>query len=95
MCEVLLDDGLISYIELEDLKEVLYELLQPRLEAYYSRCMDEVAQSKGVLTSNLMKYRKCKTIANTLEKCSKVVATIDKQFKKTEKQWEDPDFGPS
>lgn len=95
MCEVLLDDGLVSYIELEDLKEVLYELLQPRLDAYYTRCMDEVTQSKGVLTSNLMKYRKCKTIANTLEKCSKVVATIDKQFKKSERPWEDPDFGPN
>lgn len=56
--------------------------------------MDEVTASKGVLTSNLMKYRKCKTIANTLEKCSKIIASIDKQFKKQEKIWEDPDFGP-
>jgi|JI61114C2RNA_FD_contig_61_93299_length_2042_multi_2_in_0_out_0_3 hypothetical protein len=57
--------------------------------------MDEVTQSKGVLTSSLMKYRKCKTIASTLEKCSKIIAAADKQFKKNEKHWEDPDFGPN
>jgi hypothetical protein len=85
----------VSYIELEDLKEVLYELLQPRLDVLYTKCMDDVTQSKGIISSNLLKYRKSKTIANNFEKCSKLLTAIDKQFKKSERLWEDTDFGPN
>lgn len=94
MTEVLLDSGLIKYIELEEIKDTLYELMLPRLDQLYTKCLGEITQSKGVINSNLLKYRKCKTIVNTLEKCSRMLGTYDKQFKKSEKLWEDPDFGP-
>lgn len=39
MCETLLDSGLINYIELEEIKETLHELLLPRLDQLYTKCL--------------------------------------------------------
>ena len=58
------------------------------------KCEKELAQSKGIINTGFLKYRRCKTIIKTQENLTRYLNTIEKQKKKAFK-WEDSDFGPN
>ena len=52
-----------------------------------------MTQSHGIVNSNFLKYKKCKSILRSTENLTRVQNMIEKQKKKSG-PWVDPDFGP-
>lgn len=91
---MLFNGGYADYSAAETLATELLELLTERLEQLKKNIEKQLAHSKGLISSNFLKYKTCKTILRTDESLKLTVNIIQKQMKKTEK-WIDADFGPN
>lgn len=75
MKELLLENDMVEYNTLEEIQEVLYEQLSPKVDELYKQCSTELTQAKGVVTTNMLKYRKGKTILPSKDRCTKYLNT--------------------
>lgn len=86
--ETLFNCGFADYSVAETLAPELLPLMLEKIEQIKRQVEKELAQSKGFINSNFLKYRSCKTILRTEDSLNRTLNIIQKLQKKGEK-WND------
>lgn len=94
LVETLFNCGLAKYEEASNIAPILMPILLEKLQQLRESIERDLAQQKGVINANFLKYRSVRTIVRTPESMAMLVARIQKEKVKTNEPWRDVNFGP-